>query len=932
VPSIISCPNCAAIVVPQESGGICPKCRTPVVGSEIMTVSPPAGDDVTRLAQGASAPSNRPKSGSSGAGSSSRSSSSSGWLSSSGAIDHGRFEPGTLLGGRYRIIERLGRGGMGEVYRADDLKLGQPVALKFLPADVDRDPARLTQLHTEVRMARQVSHPNVCRVYDIDEVDGHTFLSMEYVDGEDLASLLRRVGRFPENRALEIARQMCAGLAAAHERGVIHRDLKPANVMLDASGKVRLTDFGLAGVAGESIRAGTPAYMAPEQLAGGEVTARSDIYALGLVLYEIFTGHRALEAANLAELIRKREQSGIAPPSAVVRELTPEIDRGIMRCLRPQPEERPASALAVAAALPGGDPLAAALAAGETPSPEMVAAAGSSEAIAVGWAAAGLAWVAVTLAALVLIDQRILLINRVPLPKPAEALTDRAQEALATLGYTTPPAATASGFAVSLDYPRYIDETSTARDRWQKLAVERPESIILWYRTSPRPLVPIGNENNVAATNPPLNVSGMALVVVDASGRLSEFHAVPEPIESEQPHGSTNWAALFAAAGIPMTAFTPVKPRWIPLVYADERAAWEGRLPNQPDITLRIDAAAYHGRPVFFSTSGPWSRSARSQPATGSIFTQVVDSIANVMMPALMVVGAVLARRNVRLERGDRVGAFRAASIVFITSLAAWLLGSTHVASLGLEITRVFAAIGVALFNAAVLWMTYLGLEPYVRRSSPDSLIGWTRLISGSWRDPHVGKDMLVGISAGLAMTLVFALYYLLPPLFGRPEPMPVVSGLRPLSGSRYVFSQLVSQITSAITSGMLGTAGIAALLMLLKRRWLAVIAAIVWFTPVVVQGMFNPGYPVLQIVLGIAIISVFIAVVIRFGLLAAIAALATHFVLLRAPLTADLTGWRGSAALWYIGVIAAAGLGACYTARSTHADRPSRAIGDSQS
>ena len=209
-------------------------------------------------------------------------SSSSGWLSSSGAIDHGRFPPGTVLGGRYRIVGRLGRGGMGEVYRADDLKLGQPVALKFLPPDVDRDPARLTQLHNEVRMARQVSHPNVCRVYDIGEVDGHTFLSMEYVDGEDLASLLRRIGRFSEERALEIARQICAGLAAAHERGVLHRDLKPANVMLD--GTRPRADHRLRprrASPGESLRAGTPAYMAPEQLAGGEVTARSDIYALG---------------------------------------------------------------------------------------------------------------------------------------------------------------------------------------------------------------------------------------------------------------------------------------------------------------------------------------------------------------------------------------------------------------------------------------------------------------------------------------------------------------------------------------------------------------------------------------------------------------------------------------------------------------------------
>src|SRR5688500_9000864 len=289
---------------------------------------------------------------------------------------------------------------MGEVYRADDLKLGQPVALKFLPPEIDRDPARLTQLHTEVRMARQVSHPNVCRVYDIDEVEGHTFLSMEYVDGEDLASLLRRIGHFPQERGLELARQICAGLAAAHERGVVHRDLKPANVMLDGAGRVRVTDFGLAGLAGETLRAGTPAYMAPEQLAGGEITVRSDIYALGLVLYEIFTGRRALEGGNLAELIHKREQLGITPPTDLVRDLTPDIERAIQRCLKPEPEQRPASALTVSASLPGGDPLAAALAAGETPSPEMVAAAGEEGILRRG---PGIALLAFTLAGLVAI-------------------------------------------------------------------------------------------------------------------------------------------------------------------------------------------------------------------------------------------------------------------------------------------------------------------------------------------------------------------------------------------------------------------------------------------------------------------------------------------------------------------------------------------------
>ena len=177
-----------------------------------------------------------------------------------------------MLEERYRIVAMAGRGGMGEVYRAEDLKLSQTVALKFLPESIAQDGAALARFHREVRIARQVSHPNVCRVFDIGEADGLPFLTMEYVDGEDLATLLRRIGRLPSDKAMEVARQICAGLAAAHEHGVIHRDLKPANIMIDGRGKVRITDFGLAGVAGsleaEGPGAGTPAYMAPEQLAG----------------------------------------------------------------------------------------------------------------------------------------------------------------------------------------------------------------------------------------------------------------------------------------------------------------------------------------------------------------------------------------------------------------------------------------------------------------------------------------------------------------------------------------------------------------------------------------------------------------------------------------------------------------------------------------
>ena len=158
-----------------------------------------------------------------------------------------RFAPGAIIAGRYRLVALLGRGGMGEVYRADDLTLDQPVALKFLPERRrGRPDSRLAQFHNELRIARQVSHKNVCRLYDLGDADGRRFLTMEYVDGEDLASLLRRIGRIPQDKAIELARQLCAGVAAAHERGVLHRDLKPANVMIDGDGNVRITDFGIA--------------------------------------------------------------------------------------------------------------------------------------------------------------------------------------------------------------------------------------------------------------------------------------------------------------------------------------------------------------------------------------------------------------------------------------------------------------------------------------------------------------------------------------------------------------------------------------------------------------------------------------------------------------------------------------------------------------
>jgi serine/threonine protein kinase len=252
-----------------------------------------------------------------------------------------RFAPGEIVAGRYRIIARLGKGGMGEVFRAEDRRLNQEVALKFLPAEVAGDARMLDRLAAEVRVGRGVSHPNVCRLYDLVEADGLSFIAMEFVDGEDLASLLRRIGRLPFEKAVALTHDLCSGLAAAHDLGVIHRDLKPANIMIDGRGHARITDFGLALAKGDVRRreiAGTPAYMAPEQQRGEPASVRSDIYALGAVLFEMFTGRRLVEEKAL--------------PSSLVREINPELERVILACLEDSPGRRPASVHQVMQAIP----------------------------------------------------------------------------------------------------------------------------------------------------------------------------------------------------------------------------------------------------------------------------------------------------------------------------------------------------------------------------------------------------------------------------------------------------------------------------------------------------------------------------------------------------------------------------------------------------
>jgi len=804
-----------------------------------------------------------------------------GRLASADSIETGGFTPGAILVERYRIIGLIGRGGMGEVYRADDLKLGQPVALKFLPERLSSDAPLLDRFFAEVRTARQVSHPNVCRVYDIGEAEGRHFLSMEYVDGEDLASLLRRIGGLPPSKALEIARQLCAGLAAAHERGVLHRDLKPANVMVDGRGRARIMDFGLAvaiqdgaGDAGRDV-AGTPAYMAPEQLAGKGATVRSDLYALGLVLFELYTGRRAFEAATVEGYRQKHAEATPTSPSALVAGIDPAVERAILRCLEKDPQMRPASAAQVAAALPGGDPLAAALAAGETPSPEMVAAAGTEERLSPTIARGLIAATVVIVLLHAFLARRVCLLPVVGSEKSGQVLRVHAREILASLGMPERPADWAGSLEGDPAFLRWAVDHDPAPDRWRR-GIAR-DGLTYVYRESPLPMLPTDLTNGpvpvpfVTDVDPAPVLAGMKELRLDSEGRLKELHVVPPEMEKAGPGGPAppdDWSALFRAAGLDPRMFHSVEPRWNPREYADSRAAWEGPHPERRGVTMRVEAAAYRGRPVSFLWIGPWSSSSRDLPDQRTAGRRAADLIWIGIVLTLLFAGAWMARRNLRAGRGDRRGAARLAAAVVIVQLAMWVLGAHHVSS-----EEEFGILVTGLASAAVMggvaWLVYIALEPIMRRYWPGMLVSWTRLIAGNWKDSLVGRDLLVGASSGALIAILMGpIRRYIPPWLGELPPAPRTMTDDP--------SRVRDGVAWLIQAPAISIWWVLALVMFLVfvRR----IVRVQWIAGIVVALFFAANYlgvPPLHVTLPIAAATtgflVFIAI--RFGLLAALVA-----------------------------------------------------------
>jgi predicted Ser/Thr protein kinase len=824
-------------------------------------------------------------------------------LAQHGPLDGANFAPGQIFARRHRIVSLLGRGAMGEVYRAEDLKLGQPVALKLVATSAARGDEHVRRSLAEVRLARVIAHPNVCRVYDIGEADGWCYISMELVDGETLASLLRRIGRLPAEKALDMARQLCAGLAAAHDCGVLHRDLKPSNIMVDGRGRIRILDFGLAVPSGEWTigEIGTPAYMAPEQLVAGRATEQTDLYALGLVFYELYSGRRLFSVQTLEERrhISRHDTSVVHPLPGI----DPEVERIIHSCLAEDPAERPLSAPAIAARLPGGDPLAAAVAEGRVPSPDMIAAAGRK-----GVLPPGLAWalLAAVLGGTVVVASQASVVSVAPweVPKPPDVLAERAKDVLALAGADETDADREFWFAsdpsrTSLLGASLSSATATSNERNGSRV---PVKFV--YRQSPQYLVPQNVYRVVTDSDPPANVVGMATVTLDPAGHLIRFDRVLTQGERLQANAlPPNWDRLFSEAGLKLNEFNPAEPRGMPLVPHDKRLGWDKRA--APSSALHVTVATLGGRAVHFDVAGDGVAPdvPRNPFSTGR--SRTTEALLAGFLVLIFARAAILARRNLRLGQGDRRAARNIAVFVVSLSVLSGILRAHHVPVALDEVTFLIGISGSALFWGAFTWVIYISLEPSVRRVWPYTLIAWTRLMAGRLRDPLVGRDVLTGLLAGViltGMTIVrLRLAHLAPPnIFV----LPALEGLN--SVRSFMNVGLTTQVLSAVTTGLADFFSLFLVRVVVRKTWIAasVVAAVG-----AVLGFGGTdllwGWPMFWNVAA----GLFVAtILLRLGLLTFVA-MVLFAGLLRGPVTLDLNAWTFGTSLVTLLVVGALAL-----------------------
>ncbi|HZI89114.1 MAG TPA: hypothetical protein VFD83_01535, partial [Candidatus Polarisedimenticolia bacterium] len=594
------------------------------------------------------------------------------------------------------------------------------------------------------------------------------------------------------------------------------------------------------------------------------ITTRTDVFALGLLTYEMFTGKQPVPGTR---------PSGIDPT----------IDALALRCLDPDPEKRPASAMEFLGALPGGDALDAALKAGETPSPEMVAAAGEDRALSAGrsWGLFGFGLLVA--AAALLAGVYAIGLDSVPMKKSPEVLSERAREISRSLGGTVEPSSSEWWMGLAGAYASW----SRTHPHALALAGTRPSVLRFDYRESPQPIYPWRNPFPTRS-DPPMIHAGDSYVGLDLEGNVVDFTRVvrqlgpPDTSQASPPR----WESLLAFTGIPAGELRAVPPQWTPDVPSDARAAWDvtgGRAP------VRIEAATWKGQPVWLRTIEPWERAERDtrdstvNPIGNAMFVGVVIAV-------LLAMG-VLARHNLRVGRGDMRGAVRVA----IAVLLGFGLSNAFIFRWTLEPDQIWKfMVRVPYFPALFIGLTYLGVEPFLRRRWPHRLIAWTRLLEGRWLDPLVGREALLGVLAGATSALAFWL-----PAFLEHHPdSDTLLTLLPFRRDADFWGSVVNCFPNGLMKGLGGFGLLLMVRFFVRRDWVAWIGLglIILVTSILSWNMT----PVLWI--GLIVGTACLVLAARAGVVAAVTTfIVSDLIMACTPLTLDLSRWYA----WRTGVIA---------------------------
>jgi serine/threonine-protein kinase len=629
--------------------------------------------------------------------------------------------------------------------------------------------------------------------------------------------------------------------------------------------------------------------MAPEQLEGREVSVRSDLYSLGLVLYEMFSGRPPFT---------HRRTATDRPPriDSVVKDVDTAVARTIERCLELAPRDRPSSALAVAASLPGGNPLAEALAAGVTPSPQMVAAAQSSEAISVRGAVLALAFALAGLPAMIVLGSRVSLLNVTPFPYPPQVLAQKAGELIESFGFTTPPLDRHWTFFWNGLYQEDSEQNLPPAEYRAQLAMGQPSLVSFRYRQSQQHLLFFDPaRDTIDEGDPPLRVPGDVFVSLDLHARLRHIEVVPTATSYSQPaEQGVEWSRVFATAELDPDRFTPAEPDWIPPVTFDSRVAWTGTFAHSPSAIMRVEAASWRGRPVYFRLSGEPLKSALYQWYGPLALAGWVYLLA----PWIVGAGALLvARRNHASGRTDLRGASRLGLAIFVCSFLGWGVTAHHVATVQ-YVPSVFRALSAALTIGVFGAVLYMAVEPFIRRRWPESLISWTRLLAGRVRDPLVGSHILAGSAFGIGLTLwlMLKMATLLNQGLVTTQAWPM------LGGPGWMVNSLVWNL---VWWSVVKALAICVLLLfakvLLRRDWIAIAAAVLLAN--VVTILDGPRL-LIEIAFELPAAAVAVWLLIRWGILPMMVASFIAELVIYTPLTTDFAAWYSGPTLLVVAIV----------------------------